>query len=66
MREFGELHRYEVLFDLYNGREWETHTRPVTLETGYSTVDDIPKMIAIWYGVAQGDVNVISVKEWGK
>ncbi len=57
------LHRYTVLFDLKSATGWQTLTRPVLTEDGYSTVDDIPKMIAIAYGVRVDDVNIISVKE---
>lgn len=61
MSEFGELTRHAVLFEMYNGRDWETHTRPVILESGYSTVDDIPRMLANWYGVPEQDIQVLSV-----
>lgn len=59
------LHRYAVLFDLNTGHDWETLTRPVLIEDGHSTLDDVPKILAIAYGVNIADVNVISTREIG-
>lgn len=59
------LHRYAVEFELDNGRGWGRLTRSVLIEDGYSTLDDVPEILAITYGVNIADVNIISTRAIG-